>query len=411
MDLAEFLYESCAGQYPDHDPLTGAQMLATIQMFYPSVTHFEHGTIHLYPNHSRIQGLEVEEYEADAFRDSARHWMAIEAMLNRTDAKELPSMDLYALEELSEFLSVFGVAYVKLSGQVLRNLDSQGSRIVDRRAFKSARHLFVLASEDHVKTQRCEQKALPITGDANHVSEINPPTRVKVIDSLNQSFIEDPFSDVTAATGIRFRHESSQLVEQHRFATQGKRPQDIPGYFSRAKHQRAHGYKSSVPNHSLGIEGGGVAVGDVDGDGLLDVYLVSGASSRLFRNRGDLRFADVTESSHLEDNAEGRGAYFVDYDNDDDQDLFITQVYAPNRLFQNQGDGRFIDVTEKAGLPLRHDLVSHSAVWFDFDNDGFLDVYVGNYGDWLGDELHPRASRFQKRPAQPTLSKQWARRV
>ena len=77
-------------------------------------------------------------------------------------------------------------------------------------------------------------------------------------------------------------------------------------------------------------------MGDIDGDGLWDIYLVSGTSDRLYRNRGGLRFEDVTLKANLDGEAEGRGAYFVDYDNDDDQDLFVTQVYAPNRLFQNQ---------------------------------------------------------------------------
>jgi hypothetical protein len=442
VDLAEFLYESCAQLHADSDSLTGAQMLSTIQRIYPSVTHFEHGTIHLYPDQPRIQGLMVEEYEADAFRDSARHWLAMEGMLLRISSKRqvLPSMDLYALEELSEFLSVFGVAYVKLAGKIARdytdrdpqNVDvavaSNGSDTtsaagthlssVDRKAFKSARRLFVLASEDHLKALAEANKE--VNNDAPTVNsetqvERDPGGQVKARESLASAYIEELFSDVTSASGIDFRHESSQLVERHRFVTQGQRPQDIASYVTRAKYLREQGYKSSIPNHSLGIEGGGVAVGDIDADGLLDLYLVSGHADRLYRNLGGFRFEDVTEQANLGGNpagqgaraaeqgadaegrrahaegrgadAEGRGAYFVDYDNDGDQDLFITQVYAPNRLFQNQGDGTFMDVTAEAGLPLREDLVSHSAVWFDFDNDGFLDVYIGNYGDWLGNEL------------------------
>lgn len=396
VDLAEFLYESCAQLHPGHDPLTGAQMLTTIQRFYPSVTLFEHGTIQLFPNDPRIQGLEVEEYEADAFRDSAWHWRAIETMLPKTATRHLPSMDLYALEELSEFLSVFSVAYVKLSGQIayvklsgqiVRNHTDEDARAIDRRAFKSARRLFELASEDHVKTLKDSKSGQTKATDAPPLDEHDPAQQDMAFESLANSYIENLFSDVTKAAGISFRHESSQLVRQHRFSAQGKRPQDIPGYVARSKHHRAHGYKSSVPYHSLGIEGAGVAVGDIDGDGLLDIYLVSGTSDRLYRNRGGLRFEDVTLKANLDGEAEGRGAYFVDYDNDDDQDLFVTQVYAPNRLFQNQGGGKFTDVTGEVGLPLRNDLVSHSAVWFDFDNDGFLDVYVGNYGDWLGNEL------------------------
>ena len=383
VDLAEFLYEACASEHSGSEPLTGSQMLSTIQTYYPSITHFEHGTIHLYPDEPRIQGLKVEEYEADAFRDSAWHWRAMEQALQRTTDRQLPAMDLYALEELSEFLSVFGVAYVKLAGQIARDHTTVDVLKLDRRAFKVARRLFVAASESHFTSLGSSSRA---STDKTLADKVDSRSRIAQ-NQLATAYIEDIFSDVTHAAGIDFRHGSSPLIEGHRFATQGERPQDITSYVSRAKHLRDQGYTAAIPNHSLGIEGGGVAVADVDGDRLLDVYLVSGHGDRLYRNLGDLRFEDVTEQANLGHDGEGRGAYFIDFDNDGDQDLFVTQVYAPNRLFQNLGSGKFVDVTKDVGLPLRDDLVSHSAVWFDFDNDGFLDVYIGNYGDWLGNEL------------------------
>ena len=119
------------------------------------------------------------------------------------------------------------------------------------------------------------------------------------------------------------------------------------------------------------------------------------------KNVGNFQFVHATDVVDLNDDQEGRAAYFIDYDNDGDQDLFVTQVYAPNRLWRNDGNGIFDDVTEKAGLSLREDLLSHSAVWFDFDNDGFLDVYVGNFGNWLSGEL-PLVAR-DSRNGQPNL--------
>ena len=425
VDLAEFLYESCARLHPHHEPLTGAQMMSTIQRSYPSITHFEHGTIHLYPNQPQILGLKVEEYEADAFRDSTWHWRAIERMLQRTADRQLPSMDLYALEELSEFISVFGVAYVKLAGQIARDHPNGKVSLLDRRAFKSARRMIVRASEDHSKTLAGAQR----DSTKNEVESIHgnrhedgyrhrrdSKGNATAWKSLKTAYIEAVFTDVTSTSGIDFRHESSPFIQKHRFDTQGTRPQYIPGYVTRARHLREQGYESSIPNHSLGIEGGGVAVADIDDDGFLDIYFVSGQSDRLFRNLGNLRFEDVTDRAIPSDNAshslaghdateqtvaEGRGAYFVDYDNDGDQDLFITQVYAPFRLLQNQGDGTFRDVTKECGLPLRKDLVSHSATWFDFDNDGWIDVYIGNYGDWLGDDLP--SVQANSRNGQPNL--------
>lgn len=122
---------------------------------------------------------------------------------------------------------------------------------------------------------------------------------------------------------------------------------------------------------------------------------------RFGENVGNFQFVHATDVVDLNDDQEGRAAYFIDYDNDGDQDLFVTQVYAPNRLWRNDGNGIFDDVTEKAGLSLREDLISHAAVWFDFDNDGFLDVYVGNFGNWLSGEL-PLVAR-DSRNGQPNL--------
>lgn len=156
-----------------------------------------------------------------------------------------------------------------------------------------------------------------------------------------------------------------------------------------------------VPFNGLGIAGGGVAVADVDSDGLPDIYLVNGKEDQLWKNLGDLRFKNVTRESGLACKTEGRGAYFVDYDNDGDPDLFVTQVYAPSRLFRNRGNGTFEDVTAAAGLPLREDRISHAATWFDFDNDGFLDVYVCNFGDWLAGEVPLFTSN--SRHGQPNL--------
>lgn len=392
VDLAEFLYQAAARNGPANEPISGSQLLNAIQRIYPSITHFEHGTIHLYPEGRVIEALKVEEYEADAFRDSAWHWRAIEQMLLRDTMADLPAMDLYALEELSEFLSVFSVAYVKLAGQIFRNSLSEPTveSMVDRRAFKSARGMFAKASQAHVKSAQDQDKSIA-TDTADRPTMLDAADRTLAIQTMRSAYIESAFTDVTSNSGVDFLHDSSDLIREHRFAQHGKRPQDIPGYVSRAKRMREHDYKSTIPNHSLGIEGGGVAVADFDSDGLLDIYLVNGRSDRLYRNEGNLVFSDVTKRANLEQPTdvlrEGRGAYFVDYDNDGDQDLFVTHVYSPSRLFENQGDGTFEDVTSQAGLSQESKMVSHSAVWFDFDNDGFLDVYIGNYGDWLGDEL------------------------
>ena len=125
--------------------------------------------------------------------------------------------------------------------------------------------------------------------------------------------------------------------------------------------------------------GSGVALGDVDGDGRTDVYLsrLSG-SNVLYRNLGGWKFEDITASAGV--GAPDRlstGAVFADVDGDGDVDLLTTAFGGPNALFMNDGSGRFLEVTEEAGLASA--LASTTMTLADIDGDGDLDLYVANY--------------------------------
>ena len=132
--------------------------------------------------------------------------------------------------------------------------------------------------------------------------------------------------------------------------------------------------------------GNGVAVADVDGDGLPDLYFTNQVGgNQLWKNLGGGRFADITKDAGvaLAERISVTAA-FADADNDGDEDLFVTTVRGGNVLFQNEGRGRFTDVSKAAGV----DYVGHSsgAVFFDFDRDGLLDLYVCNVGRYTTDE-------------------------
>jgi hypothetical protein len=141
----------------------------------------------------------------------------------------------------------------------------------------------------------------------------------------------------------------------------------------------------------------GVAVLDFNNDGLLDIYAINGATmpgldksseiyyNRLFKNNGNGSFEDVTEKAGVRGHGYNHGVGVGDYDNDGFCDIFVAGL-RENILYHNNGDGTFTDVTAKAGLalpdPEYKTLWAVAAAWVDYDKDGWLDLFVSNYCVW-----------------------------
>ena len=180
------------------------------------------------------------------------------------------------------------------------------------------------------------------------------------------------------------------------FASGGP-PQKLPTFTDITK-EAGITFKHSYGDHHLDniVEGtgGGVCVFDYDGDGLMDIYFVTGTwtqnvssnegrdlrgklSNKLYHNNGDGTFTDVTEKAGVGGNGVfSSGCSAADYDNDGHIDLYVL-TYGRNILYHNNGDGTFTDVSKKSGLD--DPRWSLSATWFDYNNDGYLDVFVSNY--------------------------------
>ncbi len=169
-------------------------------------------------------------------------------------------------------------------------------------------------------------------------------------------FHDFSFSDETESSGITFRH--------------------------RVVDDAASDYKAVHYDH-----GNGIAVADVDLDGRYDIYFTSqSGTNELWRNLGNGEFEDITASAGLDIHGRiGVAASFGDIDNDGDPDLYITNVRSGNLLFENDGKGRFKDISEQSGTGV----VAHSSgsTFFDYDRDGLLDLYVSNVGVYTTDAI------------------------
>ena len=177
------------------------------------------------------------------------------------------------------------------------------------------------------------------------------------------------FVDITRASGIDFQYQASHTSKKYLLETMGP----------------------------------GVALFDYDNDGRLDIFVVNGVPlsgpmgkgaipqktgpkfwNRLYRQKKDGSFEDVTEKAGLQGAGYGMGVAVGDYDNDGFEDLYVT-AYGGNKLYHNNGDGTFTDVTEKAGVAGSG--WSTSAIWVDLDNDGLLDLVVLRYLQWEFDDI------------------------
>ena len=175
--------------------------------------------------------------------------------------------------------------------------------------------------------------------------------------------------------------QKDQIPVQHAFQFQDVRKKSGIRFLHQIVDDAGSDYKGVHYDH-----GNGVTIADVDADGLTDIYFVNQlGENELYRNRGDGTFKNITSTAGV---AVGDrvcvAASFVDIDNDGDADLYVTAVRKGNLLFLNDGHGHFTDATDGSGLG--YEGHSSGAVFFDFDRDGLLDLFLCNVGKYTTEE-------------------------
>jgi len=295
--------------------------------------------------------------------------------------------------------------------------------------------LVVLTGCKHASTP-AEQQASPSSTD----SVSSTPTQPQPGTNPSPTRPSGPvhFTDITAEAGIHFKHNNGAFGQKYLPETMGSgvcvldydndgwqdilfvNGMDWPGHHTHASYpalyhnERDGTFKNVTKEAGLAVEmyGMGCAVGDYDNDGRDDIYITALDGNHLFRNEGDGKFVDVTRRAGVRDGGFSTGAVWFDYDNDGKLDLFVShyvewsiatdqtcaldgkhksyctpELYKgqSGTLFHNLGNGRFEDVTHKAGL---YDPTSKSlgVALLDIDNDGWIDLLVAN--DTQPDKLY-----------------------
>ncbi len=322
-----------------------------IQLFIPhNIDEFEDATF--FPKLSKEQQIAIESYDADSFRDNSAHWRFLKYALNSSNLNAKLQPDPFALELMAENIALFGVLSLKMAG--IQGKSSDAPYLQDVHYQQG----LVEIAERVSANGRIEHQPVSL----NELISTHSNTQ-------NIKELKD-FSDITSELGINITHRSSDWLSRllRSFLEKSK---DVGVVF--------------IPP---AFGGSGIAAEDINNDGYVDLLILSGRGNKLYMNKMGKSFVDVTKDSGIEwfrpdDHLPGepRQPLIADINNDGLQDIVITYVNDQHRVYQNEGNFRFTDVTDIANLG-GSVLVGGPATIADFDNDGLLDIYITYFGHY-----------------------------
>lgn len=334
-----------------------------LQLYQPHEANRYEDIIY-FPRLQASDRIVIEAYDLDSFRDPGLHWLYLSEVLRDPGFRGTIELDPFAAELLTEGAAQQGVLILRVAGQMAAAEEKERLELAH---LGKAVHRIQALLDKHA--------AAPAVAKAKPAIPSAPePASVPAASTF--------FTDVTGASGLSHEHRLADWLARY-----------IRGY-------------TVVENGAVRLAvpptfgGSGVAAEDIDNDGDADILLLGGAGNRLYLNDGKGNFTDVTVAAGLDwkrpdgTYGEARQPIVADFDNDGWQDILITYVDDPHRLYRNISEGgtvRFEDVTAKASLGGKG-LVGGPATALDFDDDGLLDLYLGYFGDYLGGEL-PTLSR------------------
>ncbi|MBK1790299.1 CRTAC1 family protein [Persicirhabdus sediminis] len=344
--------------------ISESSMHRALQSFTPfEVNEFE--DVSFFPKLAD-KSIEIEAYDMDAFRDSGLHWLYLKYVLSDYEKQILLDVSPFAAELLAEGVAQFGVLLWRQAGE--KSKQAGDEYLSSDRLGEALQYLQSLIQEHAMMGSPAERPELTLHSSQGAKAK---PASEGVY-----------FKEVTDLVGIAMQHRSSDWLSRQ-----------LRSYIN-----KGNGVGEITIPPAFG--GSGIAAEDVDGDGWPDLLVLSGAGNKLYQNLQDGTFKEVTQQAGIdwkrEDGTYGevRQPIFVDFDNDGDQDLFISYVNDSHRIYRNDGSGKFEDLSQLAQLGGEGQVAGPCTV-LDYDKDGLLDIYIGYFGNYLSGDL-PTLARHNR---------------